>query len=130
MSIFDNLFGNNSSESSQLFKTTGVPLTKMEQIETIIQESEQQAIVIFKHSTRCSISRMVLKDFEFDYQSMLNPIKWYYLDLLSYRDISNQIAESFQIEHQSPQVLVIKNGKCVFDASHESIEWSRITKYI
>lgn len=130
MSIFDNLFGNNSSESSRLFKTSGVPLTKMEQIETIIQESEQQAIVIFKHSTRCSISRMVLKDFEFDYQSMLNPIKWYYLDLLSYRDISNQIAESFQIEHQSPQVLVIKNGKCVFDASHESIEWSRITKYI
>lgn len=130
MSIFDSLFGNNSSESSQQSKSSGIPLTTTNQIEEIIQESNQQAVVIFKHSTRCSISRMVLKDFEFDYQSILNPVKWYYLDLLNYRDISNQIATYFQVEHQSPQVLVIKNGKCVFDASHESIDWNRITKYL
>jgi bacillithiol system protein YtxJ len=130
MSIFDTLFGSNSSESSQQPKTTGIPLTTREQIEAIVQESEQETVVIFKHSTRCSISRMVLKDFELDYQSMLNPVKWYYLDLLNYRDISNELANRFQVEHQSPQVLVIKKGKCVLDASHESIDWSRIIKHI
>ncbi len=130
MSIFDTIFGNNSSESSQQPKTTGIPLTAREQIEAIVQESEQETVVIFKHSTRCSISRTVLKEFEFDYQFIFKPVKWYYLDLLNYRDISNELANRFQVEHQSPQILVIKNGKCVFDASHESIEWSRITKYI
>ena len=77
-------------------------------------------VAIFKHSTRCSISEVAktrLKSF-WDFNDDL-PI--YYLDLLSYREISNKIAEQFSIHHESPQILIIKNGECIYNASHMAI---------
>ncbi len=83
--------------------------------------SPQQPVAIFKHSTRCSISRMALKQFEneFDLEGSVTP---YYLDLLNHRDISNEIATRFQVYHQSPQLLLIKEGKSIYDASHSDID--------
>jgi len=80
--------------------------------------SENRFIFIFKHSTRCSISRMVLDRLE---RSLNVNEPAYFLDLLSYRELSNLIAERFSVEHESPQVLVIKNGICTLHASHNAI---------
>jgi bacillithiol system protein YtxJ len=83
--------------------------------------SHQQPVAIFKHSTRCSISRMALKQFEneFDLEGSVTP---YFLDLINYRDISNEIATRFEVYHQSPQLLLIKEGKSIYDASHSDID--------
>jgi bacillithiol system protein YtxJ len=83
--------------------------------------SHQQPVIIFKHSTRCSISRMALKQFEneFDLEGRVTP---YFLDLLNHRDISNEIATRFDVYHQSPQLLLIKEGKSICDASHSDID--------
>ena len=89
-----------------------------------IQSSYEEVILIFKHSTRCSISSMALNRME-DTQNQ-TIARCYYLDLLSYRNISNQIEEDFAVNHQSPQILVIKNGKCIFHTSHNNISWSAI----
>ncbi|WP_129716096.1 bacillithiol system redox-active protein YtxJ [Pedobacter sp. SYP-B3415] len=77
--------------------------------------------VIFKHSTRCPISSMAKRRFEMDADSIPSDIPLYFLDLIQYRDISNQIAEDFKVVHQSPQVLLIKKGDCVLEASHGDI---------
>ena len=91
-----------------------------------INNSFNERILIFKHSTRCSISTLALNRIES--KSEGKSIKFcYYLDLLSFRDISNKIAEDFNVFHQSPQILVIKNGKCVFHTSHSNINWDNIT---
>ncbi|MEP2773192.1 MAG: bacillithiol system redox-active protein YtxJ [Fulvivirga sp.] len=91
----------------------------------IKEESNSKPVLIFKHSTRCSISSMALsrleRSWEEDDMGGLTP---YYLDLISYRDISNQIAEDFNIPHQSPQVIVIKNGQAVYDTSHMGINYN------
>jgi bacillithiol system protein YtxJ len=93
---------------------------KLEEIISLSSTSEVDAVAIFKHSTRCSISSISLKRFELDYQ--VNPkIPMFFLDLLRFRPVSNLVASTFDVEHESPQLLVIKNGKCISHASHMEI---------
>jgi bacillithiol system protein YtxJ len=89
-----------------------------------IQSSYEEVILIFKHSTRCSISSMALNRMEDTENKTID--RCYYLDLLSFREISNRIESDFNVKHQSPQILVIKNGKCIFHTSHSNISWSAI----
>ncbi len=77
--------------------------------------------LIFKHSTRCSISMMAKRRFELDWDELPENMPLYFLDLIQYREISNQIAQLFQVYHESPQVLLIKDGECVLDQSHGGI---------
>ena len=77
--------------------------------------------VIFKHSTRCSISMMAKKRVDMDLDDLPTTVKPYFLDLIAHRDISNQIAELFQVHHESPQLLLIKDGECILDQSHGEI---------
>lgn len=81
--------------------------------------------LIFKHSTRCHISNMVLRYFEKEWDEEAG-IQTYFLDLLSYPQISRTVAEIFQVHHESPQVLLIKNGECIFDESHNAISAQEI----
>ena len=96
-------------------------LDNIEQLDSIHEESGTKPTVIFKHSTRCSISRMALKNFENEYDLGEN-VAAYFLDLISFRDISNEIASRFNVVHQSPQLLLIVGGKSVYDVSHSSID--------
>lgn len=81
----------------------------------------QENSIIFKHSTRCSISLMTKRNLEADAAILPEDIKCYYLDLLKFRVLSNQIADIFQVHHESPQLLAIKNGDCILDQSHGDI---------
>lgn len=101
-----------------------IQLNSDQQIEEIIRASDNQPQVIFKHSTRCSISTMAKGRLE--RAGLPGHVPFYYLDLLSHRPISNKIAELFSVEHESPQVLVIKNGKCVYTESHSGIHMDEI----
>jgi len=105
-------------------------LSQIDQLDAIIKESLSKPVVIFKHSTRCGISRMVLKEFEKSYNLTENQVKLYFLDLLQNRDLSNEIAARFKVIHESPQLLIIKNGLVVHHDSHNSIDASHIEKYI
>jgi bacillithiol system protein YtxJ len=120
MSIFNSIFGepNPNSNSSNI---NWNPLEDLGQIEEIITLSEQMPVIIFKHSTRCSISRMALKNFENEYDLGEN-VTAYFLDLISFREVSNEIASRFNVVHQSPQLLLIVGGKSVYDVSHSSID--------
>ncbi|WP_300570986.1 bacillithiol system redox-active protein YtxJ [Flavobacterium sp.] len=119
MSFFKNIFGN-SDESEEQSKMNWSRLTSISQLDDIISLSNEKPIVIFKHSTRCIISRMALKQFEKEFD-LLDKITPYFLDLLEHRDISNEIAQRFGVMHQSPQLLLIENGASSYNASHENI---------
>lgn len=99
-------------------------LSSVEQLDEIITESFEKPIVIFKHSTRCSISDIAKS--RLDRASKPENLTFYYLDLISHRDVSNAIAEKFQVYHESPQILLIHNGECVYDESHTGIQISEI----
>lgn len=101
-----------------------IPLRSQEDLEQIINLSNDQPQVIFKHSTRCSISSVAKNRLE--KASSPDDAKFYYLDLLSYRPVSNSVAERFAVEHESPQILIIKNGKCVYNESHMGIDMEEI----
>jgi len=96
-----------------------IPLTTEDQLILIKEKSFSIPQVIFKHCTRCSTSSMVLNRLE--RAEAPATIDFYYLDLLAHRNISNKIAEDFQVYHESPQVLLIRNGECVYDESHMAI---------
>ncbi len=107
MGILNKMFGGNSEKESKSEKRSflnWLPLTSLEQLETIKKESNTEAILIFKHSTRCGISSMVIKQFEKLFTAEHNNLKVYYLDLLNYRSISDEVGHKFQIMHQSPQL--------------------------
>ncbi|HET9057038.1 MAG TPA: bacillithiol system redox-active protein YtxJ [Chitinophagaceae bacterium] len=94
------------------------------QLEEIIRFSAHKPQVIFKHSTRCSTSFLAKSRLEKNFFS--KEIDFYFLDLLVYRSLSDKIAEVFKVYHESPQVLLIKNGECVYDESHLSIQMDEI----
>ena len=85
-----------------------------------IEESFTKDVVIFKHSTTCSISLMAKRRLEEDWDDLENVIP-YYLDLKSFRSISDEVAERFSVHHESPQILLIRQGECIYDASHFDI---------
>lgn len=128
MSLFKNIFGG-SDEEPKTSKLNWTPLTDLGQLNEIIELSNTKAVAIFKHSTRCSISRMALKQFENEFV-LDDKITLYFLDLLNYRAVSNEIASRFGVEHQSPQLIVIKNGKVLHDASHSDIDANDFERYL
>jgi bacillithiol system protein YtxJ len=97
------------------------PITESSQLDTIQKDSHTRPALIFKHSTRCSISSMALARLERQWKFSLDDVDAYFLDLLQNRGISNEIAQRFDVQHQSPQVLLIKDGACVFHTSHNDI---------
>jgi len=105
-------------------------LTSLEQLQTIDEESKGKPVAIFKHSTRCGISRMVINQFESSYDLTDDQLKLYFLDLLSFRDVSDEVGFKFQVMHQSPQLIVIKNGAVVSHTSHHSIQASSLHQFI
>jgi len=101
-----------------------IPLTTEEQLQEIVSRSAAVPQVIFKHSIRCSISSMVKG--RLDRAKDVANIEFHYLDLINYRSLSNAVATLFGIDHESPQILLIKNGKCVYDESHNGIHLDEI----
>ncbi|MFT7031028.1 MAG: bacillithiol system protein YtxJ [Marinoscillum sp.] len=103
-------------------------LSSIEQLDAIDQESMEYPVLIFKHSIRCSISAATLNRFESKWDNLsAKNLKPYYLDLINHRDVSNEIASRYGINHQSPQTLIIVNGQCVLDNSHFGISFADIT---
>lgn len=121
MSIFNSLFGNSEETQKIESNINWIPMTNLGQLNEIITLSETKPVIIFKHSTRCSVSRMALRQFEneFDWDGNVDA---YFLDLLEYRDISNEITSRFGVYHQSPQLILIKEGKTIYDVSHSGID--------
>lgn len=128
MSFLKNMFGSNEEKQS-VSKVEWRPLTDLGKLNEIIDLSTEKPVLIFKHSTRCSISRMVLKQFEneFDLQEKVIP---YFLDLLEFRNVSNEIASRFGVVHQSPQLILIKDGKAIYNASHSDIAVEVLNQYL
>lgn len=98
-----------------------IPLESMEQLEVIREKSHTKPAVIFKHSTSCSISSMAKYRIDDHWDFDADDVDLYYLDLLRYRAISNEVAEKFSVHHESPQLILIKDGEVIYDASHLDI---------
>ena len=133
MGIFGNMFGGTEDTEPKSKKKSylnWLPLTSIEQLETIKNESNIGAVLIFKHSTRCGISKMVIKQFEKLFTADHENLKVYYLDLLNYRNISDEVGYSFQVIHASPQLIIVRNGTAVHNASHEDISLTNLSRFI
>ena len=130
MSLFG-LFGTKeSSDKKDVKQLPWQKLTSVDQLDTIVEESKVTPVAIFKHSTRCGISSMVMRQFERAYDLNKDQMKLYYLDLLAFRKVSDELSINFQVLHQSPQLIVVKNGKAVAHASHNGISASVLHNFI
>ncbi len=96
------------------------------QLEEIRAKSTDRPQLIFKHSTRCSTSALVKSRLE--RVAPPDSIDFYYLDLISYRPVSNKVADTFQVHHESPQILLIRNGQCIYDESHMGISMDEVIR--
>ena len=104
-----------------------INLQTEEQLNEIIDKSKNTPQVIFKHSTRCSVSSMAKN--RLDKKENPKGVDFYYLDLIKFRSISNKIAADFNVAHKSPQVLIIKDGRSVYDESHSGITMDDILSH-
>ncbi|MGE5943279.1 MAG: bacillithiol system redox-active protein YtxJ, partial [Flavobacteriales bacterium] len=120
MGLFSKLFSS-SVEQKEENTLPWVDLNHISQLQTIKDKSAVKTQVIFKHSTRCGISRMVMNQFVEDFEFSQNQLDLYYLDLIAYREVSNAVTNTFNVVHESPQLLVIKNGIVAKHASHGTI---------
>jgi len=122
--MFKNIFGKKSdkegTKKANGLKIDWIPLKSVEEIEEVKTASKEGYVGVFKHSTRCSISTTVISRFEKSFPKDIN-LQMYYIDLLNFREVSNAIASEFNVVHQSPQLVIIKDGESVLDASHDGI---------
>lgn len=125
MGLFN--FKSTKSEPKEVFPW--IPLDSLEQLDSIIEESSKKPILLFKHSTRCSISAMALTRFQNQFDKETN-VDLYFLDLLKHRDVSNKIATVLGVQHQSPQAIVIYNNEVLYEGSHSEINANKIAKSI
>lgn len=105
-----------------------IELASEDQLDIIIEKSKEKPQVIFKHSTRCSISAMAKGRLE----RSIRPenTDFYFLDLIAYRNVSNKISTTLQVFHESPQILLIRNGECIYDESHGAISMDEIAEQV
>ena len=101
-----------------------IELVNETQVDEIKENSKNQPVIIFKHSTRCSISNMAKNRLEREQKG--EQLQFYYLDLLRHRGVSNKISGDFNVHHESPQILVIRNGECIYEDSHNGINMQDI----
>lgn len=103
-----------------------INLENIGDLEAVKQSSSEVPCVIFKHSTRCSISAIAKSRLEKSWGFENGAIKAYFLDLIARRDISNEIADVFQVRHASPQILLIEGGQCTWNTSHLDISADKL----
>lgn len=116
--MFQNIF--NRKEDNNTW-TGRILLTKEDQLDELLKVSQLKPVLLFKHSTSCGISAMVIKRFENKLKNNKDKYHYYFLDLIRYRNISNLIERNFGVMHQSPQLILIEDGKVVDHASHYGI---------
>lgn len=121
MGLLDMFKSQRDIAKDEIKEVSWIALEREEQLEEISEISKNTPVLIFKHSTTCGISRMSLKQFEKEYDVEKKNMEPYFLDLKKYRSISDAVASRFDVRHESPQVLVIKDGKAVYNESHGSI---------
>ncbi|SDB43150.1 bacillithiol system protein YtxJ [Flavobacteriaceae bacterium MAR_2010_188] len=120
MGLFNNVFGSSNEKKSRT-DLPWIDLNSNLQLDSIKESSAERPQIIFKHSTRCGISRMVMNQFVANYKFDKEEADLYYLDLLNKRDISAEISKMFDVRHESPQLIVVKNGEVVAHDSHGGI---------
>ena len=129
MGIFDSVFGKKQQTTNEDKKIPWISLESMAQLDEIKINSAKRAQLIFKHSTTCGISSMVLKMFNGSFDPSLD-CDLYFLPIQSHRELSNAIAEKFGVRHESPQLLILKDGKVSFHTSHGAIADLDLSKYL
>ncbi|GGG49036.1 bacillithiol system redox-active protein YtxJ [Epilithonimonas arachidiradicis] len=120
MGFLDQIFG--KKEEQDQTKSLWKKIESEKDLDLAVEKSSQQKVLIFKHSTRCFISKTVLKNFEKQMQNSDKNYAFYFLDLLAHRNLSNEIESRFDVVHQSPQLIVLENGKPTHNASHQNID--------
>jgi len=124
MGFLDQIFG--KKEEQDQTKTLWTRIESEKDLDAAVEKSLQKKVVIFKHSTRCFISKTVLKSFEKQMENSDKDYSYYFLDLIAHRNISNEIESQLDVVHQSPQLIVLENGKAIYNASHQSIDLDKI----
>ncbi len=130
MGLFNSLFGSSNAKQKEKKVLPWIALSSTQQLDDIVEASKVRPQLIFKFSTRCGISRMVLNQFESNYNFSEDDLDLYFLDLISYRDVSNEVGYKFQVIHESPQLLVIKNGVVVAHSSHGGINTIDLSSFL
>ena len=128
MGLFNKIFGG-AIEQKEEKVLPWIALNALEQIDHIEKASMTKLQVIFKYSSRCGVSRMVLNQFVDKYELSKDDLDLYFLDLINYRDVSNEVGYKFQVIHESPQLLVIKNGVVVAHDSHSGVNAIELSRF-
>jgi bacillithiol system protein YtxJ len=103
-----------------------LPLHSPEQLEEIVTASQSNPCVIFKHSTKCGVSSFIQLRLEEDWNFSEEEVIPFLLDVIANREVARLVAETFSVHHESPQLLLLKNGECTYDASHLDISVSEL----
>ena len=122
-------FGKKEENSDSVKEIPWIRLEREEQLDEIVDISGNKLVAIFKHSTRCGISSMALRQFERTMEADPEKVQLYYLDLLANRSLSDEVAARFQVWHQSPQLILLRDGVTVHHASHHNIRASSLNEF-
>lgn len=130
MGLFEKMFKSERDiVKEEIQKIPWKHITEAQDIEELERASFDRPVVIFKYSTRCGISRVSLRKFENDLPEGLD-VEFYFMDLIKYRSLSNQIADRFNVRHESPQLILLKEAEVRHHSSHQDIDGAKLPEYL
>lgn len=105
-------------------------LTRVEEIDQILRESHERPVFIFKHSTTCPISDRALNEYQEFIRTHAGIAAFTLVIIRDHRDVSNAIAEKTGVKHESPQAILLAEGKAVWDDSHYEITTAKLDQVV
>ena len=130
MGIWDSVFGNAKEKSDNHRQPVKwIELTGSQELNALVDASYSKPQLIFKHSMTCGVSGMTKRRFESEAGNNAERLAFHLLVIQKNRELSKQVAVQFQVRHESPQVLIVKNGTVIAHASHWLIDSMALDQY-
>jgi bacillithiol system protein YtxJ len=105
-------------------------LTTVQELEDALAESNERAVLLFKHSTACPISSRALAQLQDYLEDADQRASYHLITVQTSRSVSNEAASRLRVPHESPQAILIRSGRPVWDASHFEITASSLAEAI
>jgi bacillithiol system protein YtxJ len=103
-------------------------LERLEQLDRLIIESQAQPVLLFKHSYTCGVSAEALDELITHLNEDNPDVRYAMVTVQTHRDISNAVSAKFGVRHETPQALLVRDGRVVWSASHFRVNAEELNK--
>ena len=106
------------------------PLTDLSALDAAIAESKDRPVLLFKHSRYCGVSCEALDELQSHIDGAPPQVAYRVITVQTHRPVSDAVAQRLGLRHETPQAILLRDGKIVWNASHFRITASQLDQVV